>query len=80
MRAKKFARIFCDMLLGTMPEDSAPAALLVPTAKATRATDFSIAAIMARGATPDGDSASPRDVQPDGKTNLHLVACSQLID
>lgn len=44
------------MLLGAMPEDSAPAGLLVPTAKSHRATDFSIAAIMARGATPPPDS------------------------
>ncbi|KAF5293129.1 hypothetical protein FQA39_LY13739 [Lamprigera yunnana] len=36
------------MLLGAMPDESA-AALLLPNAK-TRATDFSIAAIMARGA------------------------------
>lgn len=37
------------MLLGAMPEESPPAAgLVVPTAK-SRATDFSIAAIMARG-------------------------------
>lgn len=51
-----------------MPEDSAPAALLVPTAKTTRATDFSIAAIMARGATPDSESLSTREIQPDGKS------------
>lgn len=38
------------MLLGAMPDESA-AGLLIPTAK-TRATDFSIAAIMARGAGP----------------------------
>ncbi|RZC36855.1 T-box domain containing protein [Asbolus verrucosus] len=45
-----------------MPEESAAAGLLVPTAK-TRATDFSIAAIMARGAPPDADA---RDLQGDG--------------
>lgn len=41
------------MLLGAMPEDSGPGGLLLPSAKA-RATDFSIAAIMARGGG-DGD-------------------------
>lgn len=38
------------MLLGAMPDESA-AGLLIPTVK-SRATDFSIAAIMARGAGP----------------------------
>jgi hypothetical protein len=53
------------MLLGAMPEESAAAGLLVPTAK-TRATDFSIAAIMARGAVapPDADA---RELQGDGQ-------------
>ncbi|KYB27173.1 T-box transcription factor TBX20 [Tribolium castaneum] len=61
------------MLLGAMPEESAAAGLLAPTAK-TRATDFSIAAIMARGAVapPDadarelpGDGAASRSSSPD---------------
>lgn len=38
------------MLLGAMPEESV-AGLLMPSAK-SRATDFSIAAIMSRGAGP----------------------------
>ncbi|CAH0557744.1 unnamed protein product [Brassicogethes aeneus] len=56
------------MLLGAMPEDSAPAGLLVPTVKATRATDFSIAAIMARGASPPASDVmvSPRNHSRDG--------------
>lgn len=51
------------MLLGAMPEESAAAGLLVPTAK-TRATDFSIAAIMSRGAPPDSEA---RELNGDGK-------------
>uniref|UniRef100_A0A6P7EZ53 T-box transcription factor TBX20-like n=1 Tax=Diabrotica virgifera virgifera TaxID=50390 RepID=A0A6P7EZ53_DIAVI len=54
------------MLLGVMPEDSVPEGLLVPTAKSQRATDFSIAAIMARGATPP-DSDNAREPQTDGR-------------
>lgn len=47
------------MLLGAVPEDSPPAAgLVVPTAK-TRATDFSIAAIMARGRNCRNPMLSP---------------------
>lgn len=54
------------MLLGAMPDESA-AGLLLPTAK-TRATDFSIAAIMARGdeACPVGLPSPPREVHEDG--------------
>lgn len=53
------------MLLGAMPDESDPG-VVVPTAKA-RATDFSIAAIMARGAVPpENCPASPRDGQEDG--------------
>lgn len=36
------------MLLGTMPDKGVSSGLLVPTVK-SRATDFSIAAIMSRG-------------------------------
>lgn len=59
------------MLLGTMPEDSAPGAILVPTVKNQRATDFSIAAIMARGASPpdsDALAAAVRETQSDGES------------
>ncbi|KAF5298384.1 hypothetical protein FQR65_LT01162 [Abscondita terminalis] len=58
------------MLLGAMPDESA-AALLLPTAK-TRATDFSIAAIMARGAgSPQPCTRPPSIHSPsnDGQTN-----------
>lgn len=57
------------MLLGAMPEDSAPGAILVPTAKSNRATDFSIDAIMARGASPPDPEtlvAAVRETQSDG--------------
>ncbi|XP_056630944.1 T-box transcription factor TBX20-like [Diorhabda carinulata] len=54
------------MLLGVMPEDSVPGGLLVPTAKSQRATDFSIAAIMARGASPP-DSVGARELQTDDR-------------
>lgn len=57
------------MLLGAMPEDSAPGAILVPTAKNHRATDFSIDAIMARGASPPDPetlAAAVRESQSDG--------------
>lgn len=49
------------MLLGAMPED-----LVVPTGKSQRATDFSIAAIMAKNASPT-DSIGGREVQADGE-------------
>ncbi|KAF7278336.1 hypothetical protein GWI33_008551 [Rhynchophorus ferrugineus] len=50
------------MLLGAMPED-----LVVATAKSQRATDFSIAAIMAKNASPSGrDSVEPKDNQNEG--------------
>ncbi|XP_017776384.1 PREDICTED: T-box transcription factor TBX20-like [Nicrophorus vespilloides] len=74
------------MLLGAMPEESA-AALLVPTAK-TRATDFSIAAIMARdtnspeacSATPDGRlsrmSTPSLEVPEDDDIEVDVEECS----
>ncbi|XP_060517409.1 T-box transcription factor TBX20-like [Cylas formicarius] len=49
------------MLLGAVPDD-----LVVPTAKSHRATDFSIAAIMARGVGPVDTFARPSDVTNDG--------------
>lgn len=52
------------MLLGAMPDESA-AGLLVPTAKA-RATDFSIAAIMARG-SPEPCLRNTPEEQQEGK-------------
>ncbi|KRT84016.1 hypothetical protein AMK59_13 [Oryctes borbonicus] len=52
------------MLLGAMPDESA-AGLLVPTAK-TRATDFSIAAIMARG-SPEPCLRHPSEDQQEGR-------------
>lgn len=57
------------MLLGAMPEESGPRALLVPTAKSQRATDFSIAAIMAGNGSPplNGDDVAARDSQNDCK-------------
>lgn len=54
------------MLLGAMPEDSAQGAILVPTAKSHRATDFSIAAIMARGASPPDSETLVVGEQADG--------------
>lgn len=57
------------MLLGAMPEESAADGLMVvPTAK-TRATDFSIAAIMAKGAVAPPDA---RDAHADGQS-FHLL-------
>ncbi|CAG9771683.1 unnamed protein product [Ceutorhynchus assimilis] len=54
------------MLLGAMPED-----LVVPTGKSQRATDFSIAAIMAKNASPsDRDSVGGRDLPTDGVSHL----------
>lgn len=59
--------LFCsfvgEMLLGAMPDESA-AGLLVPTAK-SRATDFSIAAIMARG-SPEPCLRHPSEEQQEG--------------
>lgn len=54
------------MLLGVMPDESAAGGPLAPTGAKTRATDFSIAAIMARGAVapPDGDHP---ELQGDGQ-------------
>ena len=46
------------MLLGAMPEEGVAGAA-PPTAKATRATDFSIAAIMARGSSESYVEAPP---------------------
>lgn len=59
---------YCEMLLGAMPEDSAPGAMLVPTAKNQRATDFSIAAIMSRGVSPPDPEtlAAVRESPSDG--------------
>lgn len=53
------------MLMGAMPEDSVPAALLLP-AKSHRATDFSIAAIMARDASPSPSPNDARETPADG--------------
>nr|XP_023022537.1 LOW QUALITY PROTEIN: T-box protein H15-like [Leptinotarsa decemlineata] len=65
------------MLLGVMPEDNVPAGLLAPTAKSQRATDFSIAAIMARGASPpDSESFLAREMQSDGR--LSRSTCPDL--
>lgn len=50
------------MLLGTMPDEGLVTAKAAAT---TRATDFSIAAIMARGAGPP-----PQQEIPDGQYNL----------
>lgn len=61
--------VFIVMLLGAMPEDSASGAILIPTAKSHRATDFSIAAIMARGASPPDPETlgvAVRESQSDG--------------
>lgn len=53
------------MLLGAMPDES-DGGLLLPTAK-TRATDFSIAAIMARGAgSPENLRSPSRETPTDG--------------
>lgn len=55
------------MLLGAMPEDL----VVVPTGKAQRATDFSIAAIMAKNANPT-DRDGRELLQTDGK----LIRCN----
>lgn len=52
-----FFRFFVVMLLGTMPDEG----MVTAKAAAARATDFSIAAIMARGAGPP-----PQQELPDG--------------
>ncbi|KAK9887429.1 hypothetical protein WA026_022364 [Henosepilachna vigintioctopunctata] len=51
------------MLLGTMPEEGVHGGLLVPTAK-SRATDFSIAAIMSRGFEPSEEDKSEHNDGP----------------
>ncbi|CAH1183740.1 unnamed protein product [Phaedon cochleariae] len=61
------------MLLGVMPEDNVPVGLMAPTGKSQRATDFSIAAIMARGASqPECERESPSDGR------LSLSTCPDL--
>lgn len=58
------------MLLGAMPEESGPAAALVTK---TRATDFSIAAIMARGQNRKQQScrASVNNANPESGTRVY---------
>ncbi|XP_050309879.1 T-box transcription factor TBX20-like [Anthonomus grandis grandis] len=56
------------MLLGAMPED-----LVVPTGKSQRATDFSIAAIMAKNENPS-DSNEDRDLPTNGDDASHLIS------
>lgn len=60
-----FCCVVCDMLLGAMPEDSAAPGGGGLVSK-TRATDFSIAAIMARGV-----AAPTRKQQQNCRTELH---------
>lgn len=57
------------MLLGTMPDKGVSGGLLVPTVK-SRATDFSIAAIMSRGSEL---AEEERSEHPDGKYYLEAL-------
>ena len=63
------------MLLGTMQQDGHGAAMLVVPIVKTRATDFSIAAIMARGPRGEGRStcrAAAHNIPSLGKLNIIL--------
>ncbi|KAK9730765.1 T-box [Popillia japonica] len=66
------------MLLGAMPDESA-AGLLVPTAKA-RATDFSIAAIMARGSPEPCLRNTPEEQQEGRLSRLSSPVSEEPLD